>query len=47
MEEEEFTFLPAEIYVKGFVTLIARELDLPAERVSTDYMNTYFKNDPQ
>lgn len=47
MEDEEFTFLPAKIYVKGFVTLIARVFDLPTDRVSTDYMNTYFKNDSQ
>ncbi|MEE8433492.1 MAG: helix-turn-helix domain-containing protein [bacterium] len=47
IEEGEFTFLPAEIYVKGFVSLVARMLDLPTERVSTDYMNTYYKKNSQ
>lgn len=43
MEEGEFAFLPAEIYVKGFIGLVARVLDLPPERVSADYMDTYYK----
>ena len=43
MEEEDFTFLPVEIYVKGFVSLVARALDLPADRVSKDYMDAYYK----
>ena len=47
IEEGEFTFLPAEIYVKGFVTLVARALDLPAERVSADYMSTFYKKNPE
>ena len=47
LEEEDFTFLPAEIYVKGFVSLVAKVLDLPPDRVSSDYMDTYFKKNEQ
>lgn len=41
LEEEEFRFLPAPVYVKGFVTMIAGLLDLPAQRVADDYMAYY------
>jgi Helix-turn-helix domain/DnaJ domain len=41
LEEEQFTFLPAPVYVKGFVTMIAGMLDLPAQRVAEDYMAYY------
>ncbi|MCH8887896.1 MAG: helix-turn-helix domain-containing protein [SAR324 cluster bacterium] len=47
LEEEELTFLPAEIYVKGFIVLMARMLDLPADRVSKDYMDTNYKDKSQ
>jgi len=38
IEEENFQFLPAAIYVKGFVTLMADILGLPPQRVADDYM---------
>ncbi len=41
LECEQFTFLPAHVYVKGFITLIAGMLKLPAQRVADDYMNYY------
>lgn len=41
LESEQFTFLPAHVYVKGFITLIAGMLNLPAQRVANDYMNYY------
>ncbi len=41
LECEQFTFLPAHVYVKGFITLIAGMLNLPAQRVANDYMNYY------
>ncbi|MDH4224292.1 MAG: helix-turn-helix domain-containing protein [Deltaproteobacteria bacterium] len=43
IENEEFTFLPAFIYVRGFVKLMANALSLPADRVSSDYMARYNK----
>ena len=44
LEEEQFNFLPAPVYVKGFVTMIAGMLDLPAQRVAEDYMSYYRGN---
>ncbi|MFI5399699.1 MAG: helix-turn-helix domain-containing protein [SAR324 cluster bacterium] len=41
IEEEDFQFLPAPVYVKGFVTLMANFLGLPAQRVADDYMQIY------
>lgn len=41
LEEEQFSFLPAPVYVKGFVTMIAGMLNLPAHRVAEDYMAYY------
>ena len=41
LECEQFTFLPAPVYVRGFITLIAGMLNLPAQRVADDYMNYY------
>ena len=38
IEEENFQFLPAPVYVKGFVTLMANILGAPAQRVAEDYM---------
>jgi cytoskeletal protein RodZ len=45
LEEEQFTFLPAPVYVKGFVAMIAGMLQLPAQRVAEDYMAYYRGND--
>jgi flagellar biosynthesis protein FlhG len=41
LEEESFEFLPAPVYVKGFVINIATILGLPAQRVAEDYMAVY------
>lgn len=41
IEEEDFQFLPAPVYIKGFVTLMANFLGLPAQRVADDYMQIY------
>lgn len=38
LEEEEYEFLPAPVYIKGFVNIIATVLGLPAQRVADDYM---------
>lgn len=39
LEDEKFEFLPAPVYIKGFVTIIAKTLSLPADRVAKEYMN--------
>ncbi|MDH4247357.1 MAG: helix-turn-helix domain-containing protein [Deltaproteobacteria bacterium] len=41
LEEEQFEFLPAPIYVRGFITMIASILRLPQQRVADDYMKIY------
>jgi len=41
IEEENFQFLPAAVYVKGFVTLVASIYGLPAQRVADDYMQIF------
>lgn len=38
IEEENFQFLPAPVYVKGFVTLMANILGAPAQRAAEEYM---------
>lgn len=41
LEEEEYEFLPAPIYIKGFITIVANFLGLPAQRTADDYMAQY------
>ena len=41
IEEENFSGLPAAVYVKGFVKLISQALGLPADKVTHDYMIRY------
>lgn len=41
IENENFSGLPAEVYVKGFVKLMADSLALPAEKVAREYMVRY------
>lgn len=41
IEEENFRLLPAAVYVKGFVAIVATILGLPVERVCTEYMRGY------
>ncbi|MBI3992367.1 MAG: helix-turn-helix domain-containing protein [Candidatus Lambdaproteobacteria bacterium] len=38
LEEENFEFLPAPVYIKGFITIIAKTLCLPPDRVAQEYM---------
>jgi hypothetical protein len=46
IEEENFQFLPAAVYVKGFVTLMATILGLPPQRVADDYMQIFRAKNP-
>ena len=41
LEEEDFSKLPAPVYVRGFITQIARKLKLPQEKVVPTYMERY------
>jgi cytoskeletal protein RodZ len=41
IETENFKGLPAAVYVRGFVRLMADALQLPADRVTTDFMARY------
>lgn len=47
LEEENFEFLPAAVYVKGFVTIIAKSLSLPADKVAEEYMLVYHRQKDQ
>jgi flagellar biosynthesis protein FlhG len=39
LEDERFQFLPAAVYIKGFVSIVASTLGLPAQRVADEYMS--------
>jgi len=41
IEAENFVGLPAAVYVRGFVRLMAEALQLPADRVTNDFMARY------
>jgi len=41
IEEENFLKLPAPVYIRGFVSQIAKVLKLPHERVATAYLSRY------
>jgi hypothetical protein len=41
IESENFAGLPAAVYVRGFVRLMADALGLPADRVTNDFMARY------
>lgn len=41
IESEEFKALPAAVYVRGFVTQIAKALKLESEKVALGYMSYY------
>lgn len=45
IEEENFSRLPAPVYVRGFVSQIARILKLPNEKVSNAYMGRFLAAD--
>lgn len=42
LEEEQFQFLPAAVYVKGFVSIIASILGIPPQRAAEEYMKRYY-----
>ena len=41
LEEEKFELLPAAVYVKGFVIIVANAFGLPSQRVAQEYMQRY------
>lgn len=41
LEEEKFQFLPAAVYVKGFISIVAGILGVPPQRAAEDYMTRY------
>jgi curved DNA-binding protein CbpA len=42
IEEENYPKLPAAVFLRGFITQIAKILKLPHEQVTISYMNRYF-----
>ncbi len=44
IEEEDYTKLPAPVYLRGFLIQIARFLKLPAERLTSAYLTRYNQN---
>lgn len=43
IEAEQFTWIPAEVYLRGYVIEYARHLFLDHQRVADDYMKRYRK----
>lgn len=41
LEDEEYEFLPAPVYIKGFVNNIATVLGLPPQRAAEEYMDQF------
>ena len=41
IEEENYESLPASVYVKGFVIILANTFGLPSNRVAQDYMSRF------
>lgn len=41
LEEEQFQFLPAAVYVKGFVSIVAGILGIPPQQAAEEYMKRY------
>lgn len=41
LEDEEYEFLPAPVYIKGFVSNVASCLGLPTQRAADEYMEAY------
>lgn len=41
IEDDNYDFLPAAVYIKGFITMIANLLGLPAQEVAESYMANY------
>ena len=42
LEEENYQFLPAPVYIKGFISSMAAVLGLPTQQVAEDYMGHYW-----
>lgn len=42
LEADRYEALPAKVYVRGFLTILARELQLDPERVSKSYLDLAF-----
>jgi hypothetical protein len=38
LEQEQFDILPATVYIRGFVSQVAKELRLPVEKVTQSYL---------
>ncbi len=43
IEEENYTRLPAPVYLRGFVTQFAKILKLPADKVAAGYMGRFYQ----
>lgn len=41
IEEENFSKLPAPVYLRGFITQIAKYLKLPSDKVAQQYLSRY------
>lgn len=46
IEDENFPKLPAPVFMRGFVTQIAKVLKLPSDQVAAAYMARYFQTRP-
>jgi curved DNA-binding protein CbpA len=46
IEEENFPKLPAAVFLRGFITQIAKTLKLPHEQVTSAYMARYYQARP-
>jgi DNA-binding transcriptional regulator YiaG len=46
VEDENFSKLPAAVYLRGFVIQVAKMLKLPEEKVAADYMARYYQARP-
>jgi curved DNA-binding protein CbpA len=47
IEEENYSKLPAAVYIRGFVLQIAKVLKLPHEKVATQYLSRYHHSKPE
>jgi cytoskeletal protein RodZ len=47
IEEENYSKLPAQVYIRGFVSQIAKVLKLSSEKVASSYILRYQKQKPK
>lgn len=47
IEDEDFSRLPAPVFLRGFVIQIARKLKLPSDQVAAAYLARYRQNVPE